>query len=695
VGNDGWLDPDTCGVQLGKFEQLTDMMNRSGPELEQLAQQLYKALATAGVDTAPAMEIARIARWANEVGPDLKRRNQLAHDLDKQKLAMVACVADGTFIKLPDRYSDQQGQVNGRNVADLVRRAAAGDVHALDAIDDYMPFANNKFFVQALLQSLGAKDLLRLPVDLANNLRLADPKDLDRQAKETREALLLLSKVLANGTKPMVGPGTDPGLQFLTALREAARGQYGLKQTTRPAYSGYQGLVLLLREANGTVRFSAQFMEAMGLPLIDVARGSDGPTGDLSHEFQLGNALDPLLDAPGAPKAHLGFVETDILTGLLKAAGTSRQASQVLLDYTPPGQDSNLKFLIHDHRGAWAATDHGAALGDAVKAATIEPDAVSTKLFEELYRTLGPDVLNHVTYKYDNTLGINGGHWNHLYSDDEKAKLDQLSGLRAAMGQVLVARLPEIMERLNNIDISGHLVKGSDQEERLLMALLADTVQDDQAFNALIKAQVGHLRVELDHLYKTGEDVTDLIHADAKALGRLLALRKAMMSARSGSEDATNTDFKDLINDGLGLVDVPGMDRLPKGVSDVANFGKNQLYEKVGDFLVTQMGDHSEANNTDAKRLTDEQAIKNLVKQLLVSSAAFNIKFSPKDLRGMSFARDGKIIPPSTWSDAQLERFIEWCRWKGFSPPVLSEALDATIDGVHDKSVQTLRGDKE
>jgi hypothetical protein len=67
VGTDGWLDPGTCGVQLGKFEQLTDMMNRSGPELERLAQQLYKALATAGVDTAPAMEIARIAKWANVV----------------------------------------------------------------------------------------------------------------------------------------------------------------------------------------------------------------------------------------------------------------------------------------------------------------------------------------------------------------------------------------------------------------------------------------------------------------------------------------------------------------------------------------------------------------------------------------------------------------------------------------------------
>ncbi|MFA1551097.1 Scr1 family TA system antitoxin-like transcriptional regulator [Actinomadura chokoriensis] len=85
----GWLDPDTCGVKLAEFEHMTQQMTQAAPKLAELADTLWQALNAAKVSTAPAMEIKRIAAWADQAASDLRRRNQLAHDLDRQKLAFV------------------------------------------------------------------------------------------------------------------------------------------------------------------------------------------------------------------------------------------------------------------------------------------------------------------------------------------------------------------------------------------------------------------------------------------------------------------------------------------------------------------------------------------------------------------------------------------------------------------------------
>lgn len=201
----GWLDPDTCGVKLAEFEHLTQQMTQAAPKLAELADKLWQALNTAQVSTAPAMEIKRIAAWADQAASDLRRRNQLAHDLDRQKLAFVVCRQDGDYLKLPDRYTDQVGYAAGRRSADLFRRAASGDPQAKTALRRLRPEDITPMFAKGLLEALGPEALLKLPMDLTLPLA-ADVrqhrKGVDAHAAETRATLALLGRSLALATRP-------------------------------------------------------------------------------------------------------------------------------------------------------------------------------------------------------------------------------------------------------------------------------------------------------------------------------------------------------------------------------------------------------------------------------------------------------------------------------------------------------------
>lgn len=84
MADDKWLRPETCGVRLRHFEQLSRQMSQAAPQLEGLAHQLWQALHGAGVSTSRAMEIKRISTWARRSSLDLQRRTLLVHDLDRK-----------------------------------------------------------------------------------------------------------------------------------------------------------------------------------------------------------------------------------------------------------------------------------------------------------------------------------------------------------------------------------------------------------------------------------------------------------------------------------------------------------------------------------------------------------------------------------------------------------------------------------
>ena len=63
--------------------------------------------------------------------------------------------------------------------------------------------------------------------------------------------------------------------------------------------------------------------------------------------------------------------------------------ARILLDHTPQGERAgNLHYLLHDQRRVWAGTDHGAALGEALRAAASGGDERSREIFDEIVRVL-------------------------------------------------------------------------------------------------------------------------------------------------------------------------------------------------------------------------------------------------------------------------------------------------------------------
>ncbi|NVI89441.1 hypothetical protein [Actinomadura sp. BRA 177] len=81
----GWLDPGTCGVKLAEFEHMTQQLTQAAPKLAGLADKLWQALNTAQVSTAPAMEIKRIAAWADEAASDMEPSEARPHHLSPRR----------------------------------------------------------------------------------------------------------------------------------------------------------------------------------------------------------------------------------------------------------------------------------------------------------------------------------------------------------------------------------------------------------------------------------------------------------------------------------------------------------------------------------------------------------------------------------------------------------------------------------
>ncbi|TDD93723.1 hypothetical protein, partial [Actinomadura rubrisoli] len=325
---DDWPGPDTCGVKLAQFEHMTQQMTQAAPRLEQLADELWQALNGAGVSTAPAMEIKRIAAWAGQAASDLRRRNLLVHDLDRQKLAFTVCRPDGTYLTLPDRYTDQVAYADGRRAAELFRRAASGDASAQSALRGIQPDDITPMFARALIESLGARALVKLPMSLT--FRIVGDRD-QRHAADTRATLALLGRALALATDPN-GKGYVGG-EYLNALRTAGRANFPPLSTPPNGTSGYQSLATLIGSSSGT-RFSAHFIDVVGNDMIAYDTGlrkslGQAPLPDLTGEYGLGNALDP-----STTKPIPGERKTDFLAPLFEAAAASgKAASQALLTH--------------------------------------------------------------------------------------------------------------------------------------------------------------------------------------------------------------------------------------------------------------------------------------------------------------------------------------------------------------------------
>ncbi|NKZ05739.1 hypothetical protein [Actinomadura latina] len=697
---DTWLDPNTCGVKLAEFEHMTRQMTQAAPKLAELADKLWQALNTAQVSTAPAMEIKRIAAWANEAASDLRRRNQLAHDLDRQKLAFVVCRQDGDYLKLPDRYTDQVGYAAGRRSAGLFRRAASGDLEAKAALRRLRPEDITPMFAKGLLEALGPEALLKLPMDLTLPLA-ADVRQhregVDAHAAETRATLALLGRSLALATRP--DTRAYLGDDYLRALTAAGRKNFPPLSAPPNGTSGYQSLTALLSAA-GDTRFSAHFIEVVGSDMIAYdsrLRKTLGqePRPTLTGKAGLGNALNPT-----TTKVVPDDRKTDFLAPLLTAAALAgKEASQALLThvYMGPfqeGTDPNFKgttlqYLLHDRRPTWGLTDHGAALGQTIQTAATGQDKESTDLAFEAAKILTADARKNFVVK-NGVLQIPEqgpfdalGHGELGDAIARPKHFDELSGLRPAMATVLVAHL----ERLHDIVRLSDYTKRSGSTGLTgqdLDYLLLDLTRDASAYEHLLMGQIAHAKLAVDRAVAKNGDLSGAITDESRMFGHLLEARHQTVGAEEGRLAEDLNRMRKYVGFSVGLVPLaPAMiaERIPGG-GKAAEAAMLQLTGKLTDVAAKRLAD--KADQTILASTTETEAVEQLFDQMILSSMVANGRLDGPDLAGQPFATKGphpRVRPIESMSESELERFLFWAESRLHLGDIAGDVQDRIRNG--------------
>ncbi|MEV4252290.1 hypothetical protein AB0J52_03860 [Spirillospora sp. NPDC049652] len=684
---DAWLSPDTCGVKLAEFEQMTRQMTRAAPALATLADQLWQTLNAAGVSTAPALEIRRLAAWATDAASDLRRRNLLAHDMDRQPGAPRLCGLDGTYLTLPDRFTDQVAHYEGTRVADVLRRAAAGDRSAWDELNRIRPEDVTPAFAKALMASLGTDDLVGIPLALAKQLAgdmNLEPADgslnnvsdgrINADAAKARGALSVLARALSYTTDPQSKGYL--GDQFLNQLRATGRSHFPPQAPPANQVDGYQAISTLLG-ASGDARFSSAFFRVVGHDMIaydrEQRKNSPNVVTDLSGYFHLGNALDAgttkvvrennaLLGRQGGPPP-----QREILSPLLEtAAHSGRDAAQSLLTgwhgpFAPKDaaikKDSDLYYLIHDLRQDWGRTDHGKALGNALRTAATGQDEVSKTIALQAAKALADNARAY--FKPDVVQ-------NKMQVDGDAAS--DLSALRPVMADVLARHMGE----LHSVYRYFHYTTAPDAsglENGDLDYVLLDVCRNANAYDTLLKAEIVHARIAVDGAVAAGGDLTrnleDILPAEGWMFGRLVEARTRTVQAEKARLDAVNAELSQHVNELVGLIPVTSLygkaaEKVPGGDAVGAKV-TGRLTTALENWITQRLAEKPDPALLAPKSNTE--AVQRLFAQMIASSMAEHREFAGDDLRGRSFATDEshpKVKSLSSLDGEQLSAFLRW-----------------------------------
>ncbi|WP_067490904.1 hypothetical protein [Actinomadura hibisca] len=653
---DKWLAPDTCGVKLAEFERMTQDMTRAAPQLAELADQLWQALNGAGVSTAPAMEIKRIAAWAREASIDLRRRNELVRAMDREQLAMRVCRADGTYLTLPDRYTDQIGYAEGRRVATLVRKAAAGDARARAELMRRDPADVTPAMAKALVTDLGAKGLFDVTGRLCDQVR-AQRGD-EALAQSTWKALGVLGRSLALTTDPGRKNGYAGG-GFLGDLVREGQGNFPPSAALPAGITGYQALSTLLVSA-GDNRFSPEFFKVVGTGMIAHDRHiretfGNAPLPDLTGRFRDGASSS---SAPGEGR--------DFLVPLLNAAAASgKEGARALFRGAPMGPHAkdapasmrmgNLEYLLSDRRELWGKgpeADHGAALGEALRVAAAGQDELSQALAFDAGKILADDAKKHFTVK-DDKIEIQG-----------EDRLDALSGLRVPAAQVFAVHITK-MNDIYQAFRFGAKTGSTPMDDADLDYLLLELTRSADAYDTLLKAQIAHAKVAIDRAAPGGEDkLSNAIIGEGWMFGHLL---EARYQTTNGEESRLAEDRKRIegyVSMGVGFAGGKAVESVASKAPIVGE-GFNLVVGKAQDELTKWIVERAADKPNDAilASKTSTEAVEKLFGQMTVASLHAHDRLPESDLKGQTFVTSGahpKILPIESMSADQFEDFTRW-----------------------------------
>ncbi|MFD0856953.1 DUF6571 family protein, partial [Actinomadura adrarensis] len=564
-------------------------------------------------------------------------------------------------------YGDQIAYADGRRTADLVRRAATGDQMAMAALRRIVPGDVKPAFAKGLLEALGPEALLRLPRGFTGQIKsaLTDHPTADARAWDTRAVLALLRRSLALTTHP--GRSGYIGDAYLKQIVQAGRTTFppGLNQPW--AVAGYQSLSTILGAAD-TSRFSVHFLRTVGGDMIaydrEVHRQYWAPPSDLTGSYGMGNALDA-----GTTRVEQKTRRTDFLIPLFNtAAASGRQGAQALLPARPTGyytgdpsisqfKTSDLEYLLHDRRMAWAKTDHGAALGNLIKTATSGHDPESERIALHTIDLLAREARGTFSVDVKELKLTTGG------KDGDDKQVDALSGLRPHVADMLATHIVKVN------GLYGDFILGKDRTHAPvtdvdLDYVLLDLSRNADAFSTVLKAQIAHAKSEIDRAVASGDRLrlTNAIVANGQVFGHLLEARNQTILAEGGRVDAANKQLKDMVAMGLGLVVNAGAEVVGRKGGAPAEYAYQNTVQKMFEALAAQAIKPLEQkpNATLAKPTDNAEAIEALFGQMLVSSLVTTRNIDPKELKGKSFAEGD---PPRIRGSLTPDQYSELLRW--------------------------------
>ncbi|MEU7828011.1 MULTISPECIES: hypothetical protein [unclassified Nonomuraea] len=702
------------GVKQPEFDSMASKHTEAARRLEELAQTLHSELQSAGLDTSPAARLRQLAGRVTTQAEDLRRRQKLIHELQRQKVAFGMSTAAGSFLEMPDGLEAAKGLLDGTLAGRAALNAADGDAQALAELQKYAARTGDAEFVKAFLGTLGAQGVTRLPGSLTARLRDARTHgDSDRMATQLsnqgKEALRMLSAALARGTDPKSPAYVGAG--FLKDLVKEGRAQQKSGDTK---YTGYQAQALIWRAHDGKPPYSKEFMEVVGRDVIvyeyEQRKDEWAASKDLLGRMFAG-AQVPIVDLAGAlglgsmlrPGTHVGNpgakASSSLVDDLFHAAKSSREASHALLDHTPAGwQESVLDYLLTSRWGASRYLGDYGPFNDLLVTATTGRDETSQRLAAEMIKVVADDVRGAFDKGESGNLEIR-----------DRDTFDRLASLRYPLGRVIAANIDELSRLILNHATFGK-VTAQDMDYALALA-----TADDDAFEVLVRAQTEHMRAALDTVPPVGLDasnaerlgfkksdvkeydfdgdgqvdkadimqyLTDRTVAEARPFTHIVEIRRQVLIAQGLNDKKADEALKTMVGDALGLLPVPGArlvgqlatgafgELISKEYGKLAGAG----YDEIAKQIAQQMSESRRGLDDTHRTLADNRlAVERLAEQMLATAMLNKGLFDEFPMKGQIFitGTPPAIKPFAEMSAQEYSEFLRWVRDKGGSSSLL------------------------
>lgn len=710
------------GVKQTDFDTMASKHTEAARRLEELAQALHSELQSAGLDTSPAARLRQLAGRVTTQAEDLRRRQKLVHELQRQKVTFGMSTPAGSFLEMPDGLEAAKGLLDGTLAGRAALNAADGDAKALAALEKYASRTGDSEFVKVFLGTLGARGMTQLPGSLAGQLRDARThEDSDRVAhlsSQGKKALRMLSTVLAKATDPK-NPAYM-GADFTKELAKEGRAEHKAGDTK---YSGYQAQALVWRAHDGKPPFSKEFMEIVGRDVIvyehEQRKGQWAASQDLLGRTFLGKQI-PIFDLAGSfglgtllrPEAYVSSpgtkAESSVVDDLFHAAKSSREASQALLDHTPAGwEESVLDYLLTTRWGASRYLGDYKPIRDMLVNATTGQDATSKKLAAEMIKVVADDVRGAFGRSESGNLEIRN-----------RDTFDRLAPLRYPVGRAIAANIDELSRLILNHATFG---KATDQDTFAKVAAqdmdyaLTLATADDDAFEVLVRAQTEHMRAALDTVPPVGLDasnaerlgfkksdvkeydfdgdgrvdkadilqfLTDRTVAEARPFTHIVEIRRQVLIAQGLDDKKADEALKAMVDNAIGLLPVPGA--IQVGELATGAFGKlvsteydklaGNAYDEIAKQVAQQMSEHGRGLDETHRTLADNRlAVERLAEQMLATAMLNKGLFDDFPMKGQIFANGASpvIKPFAEMSAQEYSEFLRWVRDKGGSSGLL------------------------